>query len=265
MPRPSSSTTSWPRPSAWFLCTSSSCASTASRASATGSARLRPPAACCCRATRWPRSSSFRTDLERNRGCLVWLLDHTKSRFGARLLREWIAHPLLDRQAIVERHQAVAVLSTPPVPEPLVRLRASVLGSLPDLERALVRIYYGRCRPREFWLVLAALHNVLAWSKAAAATAAALGEQSPLLASLIGGMDADGAAAKRVAAFMAMLSQGAAERDEMAGLIRDTTQSQGHCRQQARHWRCCRTTSPRSAASSTRRRPSTSRSRRKSI
>lgn len=29
-------------------------------------------------------------------GSLLWLLDHTKTKMGRRLMREWIGRPLLD-------------------------------------------------------------------------------------------------------------------------------------------------------------------------
>ena len=41
------------------------------------------------------------------KGSLLWLMDHTKTPFGGRLLRNWVAHPLTDRQRISERLDAV--------------------------------------------------------------------------------------------------------------------------------------------------------------
>lgn len=41
------------------------------------------------------------------KGSLLWLMDHTKTPFGGRLLRSWVAHPLTDRQLINERLDAV--------------------------------------------------------------------------------------------------------------------------------------------------------------
>lgn len=32
------------------------------------------------------------------RGSLMWVLDKTKTRFGARLLRSWVGRPLVDKQ-----------------------------------------------------------------------------------------------------------------------------------------------------------------------
>lgn len=34
-------------------------------------------------------------------------MDHTKTAFGGRLLRSWVAHPLTDRQLISDRLDAV--------------------------------------------------------------------------------------------------------------------------------------------------------------
>ncbi len=41
------------------------------------------------------------------RGSLLWLMDHTKTPFGGRLLRNWVAHPLTDKRRINERLDAV--------------------------------------------------------------------------------------------------------------------------------------------------------------
>ena len=41
------------------------------------------------------------------KGSLLWLLGQTKTVFGARLLRKWISQPLLDRNAINQRLDAV--------------------------------------------------------------------------------------------------------------------------------------------------------------
>ena len=44
------------------------------------------------------------------RRSLLWLLDHTRTPFGARLLRSWVAHPLRDAALIGERLDAVQEL-----------------------------------------------------------------------------------------------------------------------------------------------------------
>ncbi|KAL7283069.1 hypothetical protein ACG7TL_002493 [Trametes sanguinea] len=41
------------------------------------------------------------------KGSLIWILDRTSTRFGARLLKSWIGRPLIDSQALRERTEAV--------------------------------------------------------------------------------------------------------------------------------------------------------------
>ena len=41
------------------------------------------------------------------RGSLLWLLDHTRTPMGGRLVRHWVAHPLRDAAAIQARLDAV--------------------------------------------------------------------------------------------------------------------------------------------------------------
>lgn len=46
-----------------------------------------------------------------SQGSLLWLLDHTRTPFGSRLLRSWVAHPLRDASRISQRLDAVQELS----------------------------------------------------------------------------------------------------------------------------------------------------------
>lgn len=32
------------------------------------------------------------------KGSLLWLLDHTSTAFGARLMKQWVCHPLISRE-----------------------------------------------------------------------------------------------------------------------------------------------------------------------
>lgn len=41
------------------------------------------------------------------KGSLLWLMNHTLTPFGSRLLRNWVAHPLRDRSLIGARLSAV--------------------------------------------------------------------------------------------------------------------------------------------------------------
>ncbi|EFJ17559.1 hypothetical protein SELMODRAFT_420794 [Selaginella moellendorffii] len=44
-------------------------------------------------------------------GSLFWLMNHTKTAFGARLLKYWVTHPLRDRMLISQRLDAVAEIA----------------------------------------------------------------------------------------------------------------------------------------------------------
>ena len=51
------------------------------------------------------------SDTGAEHGSLLWLLDHTMTVFGGRLLRSWVAHPLRDAAAVQERLDAVQELA----------------------------------------------------------------------------------------------------------------------------------------------------------
>ena len=74
------------------------------------------------------------------RNTLFWILNHTKSPFGRRLLRKWTTNPL-RRVAEVERRQAaVSQLSSS---ESLsVSLLKKLASRLPDLEKMLCSAYH---------------------------------------------------------------------------------------------------------------------------
>ena len=77
---------------------------------------------------------------------LVAALDVTVTGMGARLLRSWILRPLIDRNAIEERLDAVAHF----VQQTVVRgeIRKELRG-IQDLERLTSRITLGQAGPRE--------------------------------------------------------------------------------------------------------------------
>ncbi|KAL3139906.1 hypothetical protein ABBQ38_004198 [Trebouxia sp. C0009 RCD-2024] len=100
------------------------------------------------------------------KGSLLWLMDHTKTPFGGRLLRNWVAHPLTSRQRINERLDAVQeMLAAGSAVEqggsggPLMAL-PSMLKGLPDMERGITRIFHRTANPAEFVQVLQALVNI---------------------------------------------------------------------------------------------------------
>ncbi|MDA8346036.1 MAG: DNA mismatch repair protein MutS [Thermaerobacter sp.] len=80
-------------------------------------------------------------------GTLLWVLDETRSALGRRLLREWVERPLLEREEIVARHDAVGVLLNEGIAR--ARLREA-LSSVRDLERLLSRAGAGQAGPRDY-------------------------------------------------------------------------------------------------------------------
>ena len=78
------------------------------------------------------------------KGSLFWTLDRTQTRFGQRLLRRWVGRPLLDKVRLEERTGAVEELTDPARTVMVERIR-SLLGKIKsDLEKSLIRIYYGK-------------------------------------------------------------------------------------------------------------------------
>jgi len=80
------------------------------------------------------------------RGSLLATLDHTKTRMGARLLRDFLVRPSIDVEEIEERHRAVAELVEDP--RTTDDLRES-LAQMPDLERLAARVGLAQATPRE--------------------------------------------------------------------------------------------------------------------
>ncbi|KAG7092381.1 hypothetical protein E1B28_008738 [Marasmius oreades] len=91
-------------------------------------------------------------------GSLLSVLDHTKTKFGARLLKRWVGQPLTNKTALQERTDAVEeILSSPS--EKLLTLR-QILTKLPDLAKGLSRIHYGQCTPKELSVLLPAFNKI---------------------------------------------------------------------------------------------------------
>jgi DNA mismatch repair protein MutS len=114
------------------------------------------------------------------RGTLLHLLDETRTAMGARLLREWILRPLVEKERIQDRLDAVEELAFRVVDRGRFREAA---GGIQDLDRILGRIVLGTASPRD----LSALALSL---RAASVVEATLGEcLSPLVRSLVKDVD----------------------------------------------------------------------------
>ena len=79
-------------------------------------------------------------------GTLISVLDRTQTPMGSRLLRHWILTPLVDREAIVARLDAVSLFSGEPVSRELFR---DALDGVRDIERLAGKAAAGRGNPRD--------------------------------------------------------------------------------------------------------------------
>ncbi|RUS29347.1 DNA mismatch repair protein MutS [Jimgerdemannia flammicorona] len=92
------------------------------------------------------------------RGSLFWILDHTSTSFGRRLLRRWVGKPLVDVSQLNERVNAVEeILGSD---SPLLQKARELMKQLPDLEKGLCRIHYGKSSSSELLQILMALHKI---------------------------------------------------------------------------------------------------------
>ncbi len=80
------------------------------------------------------------------RGSLLATLDHTKTRMGARLLRDTLVRPSIDLEEIEERHRAVAEMVDDARTADDLR---ECLADMPDLERLAARVGLAQALPRE--------------------------------------------------------------------------------------------------------------------
>lgn len=80
------------------------------------------------------------------RGSLLWVLDSTKTAMGARLLRSYIEQPLIDKDSIEKRLDAVEELKNDIMTREELR---EYLNAVYDLERLSTRIIYKTANPRD--------------------------------------------------------------------------------------------------------------------
>ncbi|MBQ7908805.1 MAG: DNA mismatch repair protein MutS [Elusimicrobiaceae bacterium] len=79
-------------------------------------------------------------------GSLWALLDHTKTSFGSRKLKEWILHPSLSVEEIERRQDSVEGLMKN---QEALGALASILQNISDVERIMTRVAAGNASPRD--------------------------------------------------------------------------------------------------------------------
>lgn len=132
--------------------------------------------------------SSTRRNLElaetlrekQKKGSLLGVLDRTKTAMGGRLLRKYIEQPLIDKERVEKRLDAVEALCERSVDREEMR---EYLQAVYDLERLLGRVSYKSANPRD----LIALKNSLAMLPSLRAVLTDF--EAPLLAEILENMD----------------------------------------------------------------------------
>ena len=98
--------------------------------------------------------SSSRRNLElcetlrekQKRGSLLWVLDKTKTAMGARMLRSFVEQPLIDKDEIIKRLDAVSELKDNAICREEIR---EYLTPVYDLERLISKVTYQSANPRD--------------------------------------------------------------------------------------------------------------------
>ena len=98
--------------------------------------------------------SSTRRNLEltetlrekQKRGSLLWVLDKTKTAMGGRLLRNYIEQPLIDKEEMEKRLEAIQELNQDSISRDEIR---EYLNPVYDLERLLSKVTYKTANPRD--------------------------------------------------------------------------------------------------------------------
>ena len=80
------------------------------------------------------------------RGSLLWVLDKTKTAMGARMLRNFIEQPLIQKDEIIRRQDAIEELNKELINRDELR---EYLNPIYDLERLIGKIAYKSANPRD--------------------------------------------------------------------------------------------------------------------
>ena len=98
--------------------------------------------------------SSSRRNLElvetlrekQRKGSLIWVLDKTRTAMGARALRNIIEQPLVDRESIIRRQDAIEELNNKNIDREELR---EYLNPVYDLERIMAKISCKSANPKD--------------------------------------------------------------------------------------------------------------------
>ncbi|KAG0079540.1 Mismatch repair protein msh3 [Linnemannia elongata] len=125
-----------------------------------------------------------------SKGSLFAILDHTNTGFGRRLLKKWVGKPLVDKEALQERVDAVEEILALTGKNVYLDNARAVLKGLMDMEKGVCRIHYGKSSPKEFLAIVQTFMKVSAIlpEEKRCKTNADFGLTSPMLNRLIGSL-----------------------------------------------------------------------------
>lgn len=83
---------------------------------------------------------------KKRRGSLLWVLDHTKTAMGARMLRKWIEQPLVSAKDIQKRLDAVECFLDNPIERSDLQ---DLLTHIYDFERLMSKVIYGSINAKD--------------------------------------------------------------------------------------------------------------------
>ncbi|MDO8511501.1 MAG: DNA mismatch repair protein MutS, partial [Nanoarchaeota archaeon] len=92
-----------------------------------------------------------------SRGTLLSVLDKTVTAPGARLLKKWIKEPLLVKEAILQRYDALESLHKNIIAREEI---ISLLQETYDLERLISRVNYGNANPRDLLALARSIQQI---------------------------------------------------------------------------------------------------------
>ncbi len=91
------------------------------------------------------------------KGSLLWMLDHTETAMGSRLLRRWLEKPLLSKEIIEKRFDGVEALV-----EDIILLEdlKQELKQMYDIERIISKVVFGNATPKDLYALRGSLEKV---------------------------------------------------------------------------------------------------------
>ncbi|EFR02352.1 DNA mismatch repair protein Msh3 [Nannizzia gypsea CBS 118893] len=157
-----------------------------------------------------------------SKGSLFWSMNRTRTKFGQRLLRRWVGRPLLDKAKLEERTEAVTELLDSDKSTLTYNLGSTLTQVKIDLEKALIRVYYGKCTRPELLTMLKSMQSI-AMSFAHVKSPADTGYSSPILSesiAILPTMHDD------VVSYLNKINETAAKKDDKYDFFRESEESE---------------------------------------